>query len=389
MSAVGIVAEFNPLHNGHKYLIENAKREGTVVCVISGNFVQRGDTAIAEKRIRAKAALECGADLVLELPTLWSMSTAQNFALGSVSALKYALCDKIIFGSECGSIDDLKNASSIVSSPLFPEKLKSELNKGITFAKARENAAKTLGLDSDILSGANNNLAIEYINAAKTLVYEPEFKTVTRLGAMHDSLDEAEFVSASLLREKLYKGDYNFCKKYMPENIIDLFSPQNISNIANIENAILAVLRSKPKEEFALLPDLSEGVENKLFSSIRLTTNLEELYNMIKVKRYTLARIRRLVLSAFIGADNSFFMKPLPYIRVLGFNKSGEKHLKFMLTQSNAPIITKVSDIERLSTQAKKVFSTECRATDLFALSVEKPLECGLEYTSKIIKTES
>lgn len=386
MSAVGIIAEFNPLHNGHKYLIENAKREGTVVCVISGNFVQRGDTAIAEKRIRAKAALECGADLVLELPVLWSMSTAQNFALGSVSALKYALCDKIIFGSECGSVDDLKNASSIISSPLFPEKLKQELNTGITFAKARENAAKLLGLDTDILSGANNNLAIEYINAAKILKYEPKFKTVKRLGAMHDSFEEAEFVSASLLREKLYEGDYDFCKKYMPEKIIDLFSPQNVSNISNIENAILAVLRSKTKEDFSILPDLSEGVENKLFSSIRLAPGLEELYNMIKAKRYTLARIRRLVLSAFIGADNSFFMKPLPYVRVLGFNKAGENHLKLMLSNPNAPIITKVSDIESLSLDAKRVFDTECRATDLFALSVEKPLECGLEYTSKIIK---
>lgn len=388
MSAIGIIAEFNPLHKGHEYLIKNAKAHGTVVCVISGNFVQRGDTAIAEKRIRAKAALRCGADIVLELPVLWSMSTAQNFALGGVSALQYVGCDKILFGSECGNIETLNKASSILSSPEFAKKLKEKLKTGVTFAVARQSAAEDLGLEEGILSGANNNLAIEYIIAANSLNYNVNFETVKRLGAMHDSMEENEFVSASLLRRKLKNGDYDFCEKYMPENVIELFSPDNISDISQIENSILAILRSKGKDEFSHLPDLSEGVENKLFYAIRLATTLGELYNEIKVKRYTLARIRRLVLSGFIGADNSFFLKPPPYVRVLGFNKKGKEFLRANISHSAAPIITKVSDIANLSADAKKVFDTECRATDLFALSLNKPLGCGLEYTSKLIKTE-
>ncbi len=387
MSVTGIIAEFNPLHKGHEYLIKAAKKQGAVICVISSNFVQRGDTAITEKRLRAKAALDCGADLVLELPVLWSMSTAQNFALGGVSALNFAGCDKIMFGSECGDIKSLEKASKMLSLPEFSERLAEYIKTGITFAAAREKAALDCGADN-VFSGANNNLAIEYISAARKLGANLEFETLKRIGAKHDSLLEDEFVSASLLREKFLKGDFEFCRKYMPENSFKTLDSDNLSDINRLENAILAALRTKSLEELSRLPDISEGVENKLFSAIRLAVSLDALYNEIKVKRYTLARIRRLVLSAFLGFDNSFFMKPLPYLRILGFNKTGQALLKDISKTCPVPIITRTSDAEKLSASAKKVFETECRATDLYCLSLKKPLECGLEYKYKIIKTE-
>ncbi len=388
MSGIGIIAEFNPLHKGHEYLINQAKKQGTVVCILSGNFVQRGDTAIAEKRVRTLSALKAGADLVLELPVLWSMSTAQNFALGAVSGLMYAGCEKIIFGSECGDIDELLKTAQILSSPEFSKSVAIKLKNGVTFAVARQSATEELGVKRGILEGANNNLGIEYILAAKALNYSVTFETVTRLGAMHDSLEEAEFVSASLLREKLKENDFDFCKKYISEDILALLKTESISDIKNIETAILAVLRSKTAEDFKNLPDLSEGIENKLFSSIFLATNLNELYNTIKVKRYTLARIRRLVLSAFIGLDNEFFMKPLPYLRPLGFNSRGEVFLRNSFKSCPVPIINRIADIEKLSPIVQKVFKTESRATDLYLLSLNKPQKCGLEYTSKIIKEE-
>lgn len=388
MSVVGIIAEFNPLHKGHEYLIAKAKEQGTVVAVISGNFVQRGDTAIAEKRIRAEAALRCGADLVLELPVLWSMSTAENFALGGVSILKNIGCDKIMFGSECGDIEKLTAAADILLSNSFSEKLSAKLQKGVTFASAREAAAKELGFDSDILSKPNNNLAIEYIKAAKKLGFALEFETVRRIGADHDSREEAEFVSASLLREKLRHGDYDFCRKYMSDEALSLFTPDTVSDIGLLDRAVLSVLRTKTAEDLKKLPDVSEGVENKLFSAIRLAESTDDLYNRVKVKRYTLARIRRLALYGFIGADNSFFMKTPPYIRVLGFNKKGEAQLRLGATVSKIPVIARAADIKQLDIAAQQVFETECRATDLFGLTLKKPLPCGLEYTSKIIKTE-
>lgn len=387
MSAIGVIAEFNPLHKGHEYLIAEAKKRGTVICVLSGNFVQRGDTAIAEKQIRALAALKSGADIVIELPVLWSMSTAQNFALGAVSALKEAGAQKIIFGSEAGDISVLSKTCDILCSEEFSEKLSIELKKGITFAAARQNACEALGGEKDILMGANNNLGLEYMLAARSLNYNVTFETVKRIGALHDSLEEDEFVSASLLREKLKSGDFAFCEKYMSEDILKLIKRENISDIKRLETAILSLLRTKTIEELKSLPDLSEGIENKLFSAIKTANSLDDLYEKIKVKRYTLARIRRLALSAFIGADNEFFMKPLPYIRVLGFSKNGSKYLK-NLKNSSLEVINKVSDINNLSASAKKVFETESRATDLFALSLPLPLECGLEYTRKIIKTE-
>ncbi len=388
MSGIGIIAEFNPLHKGHEYLINEAKKYGPVVCVISGNFVQRGDTAIAEKRLRALAALKAGADLVLELPVLWSMSTAQNFALGGVSALKYAGCEKIIFGSECGNIDELHHTADILYSEEFSVLVSEKLKSGVTFAAARQSAAEELGAKKGLLEGANNNLGLEYILAAKSLGFDVEFKTVTRKGAKHDSKIEDEFVSASLLREKLLQNDYDFCKKYMREDILELFSYENLSDINRIEPAILSILRTKSQNMLKALPDLSEGIENKLFSSISLATSLNELYNNMKVKRYTEARIRRLVLSAYIGADDSFFMKPLPYLRVLGFNKCRETFMRENLKTCEVPVINRISDTQKLDMQAKKVFETEARATDLYLLSLTKPQKCGLEYTSKIIKTE-
>lgn len=389
MSVTGIIAEFNPLHTGHAHLLERAKERGTVVAVISGNFVQRGDLAIAEKRVRTRAALLGGADLVLELPVAYSMSTAQNFALGGVSALNAVGCDSLIFGSESGDITELAAACEILKAKEFPEKLNAYLTTGMTFAAAREKAACDLGLKKGVLSGANNNLAVEYMCAAKNIGADFEFVTLKRQGAGHDSPEvSGGYASASLIRERLLSGDYDFCRSYISESVFSLLQPSNIADIRRIEKAVLAVLRTRTLNELKSLPDISEGIENKLFSAIRVATSLDDLYNRVKVKRYTLARIRRLALSALIGLDSTFFMKQPPYIRVLGFNKRGMALLKERSAGSAIPVVSRVSEIKKLSEPALKLFETECRATDLFALALPTPAPCGLEYTSKIIKTE-
>ena len=389
MSVTGIIAEFNPLHTGHAHLLERAKERGTVVAVISGNFVQRGDLAIAEKRVRARAALLGGADSVLELTVAYSMSTAQNFALGGVSALNAVGCDSLIFGSESGDITELNAACEILNTKEFSERLNIHLATGMTFAAARENAACDLGLKKGVLSGANNNLAVEYMCAAENIGADFEFVTLKRQGAGHDSSEvSGGYASASLIRERLLSGDYDFCRSYISESVFSLLQPSNIADIRRIEKAVLAVLRTRTVNELKSLPDISEGIENKLFSAIRVATSLDDLYNRVKVKRYTLARIRRLALSALIGLDSTFFMKQPPYIRVLGFNKRGMALLKERSVNSAIPVVSRVSEIKKLSEPALKLFETECRATDLFALALPTPAPCGLEYTSKIIKTE-
>lgn len=388
MGCTGIIAEFNPLHLGHKYIIDHAKRSGdTVICAISGNFVQRGDISILSKFQRAKFALMCGADIVAELPVLWSMSTAQNFALGGVWQLYNLGCDKILFGSECGDIEALKGAAEILCSDEFACLVTEKSKDGVTFAVAREQAAMELGVDFKLLRNANDNLGIEYIIAAKKLGLPLDFECVLRQGAAHDS-DEISggYVSASFIRQRMLEGNIGYCERFMPPQIRGIIKENDIADIKRLETAILCSLRTKTTEQLGALPDLSEGIENKLHLSARVATSLDELYNMIKTKRYTMARVRRLTLSAFLNLDGEFFMCTPPYVRLLGFSKAGEAHLKKLT--SLIPVITKASQIKLLEPLAQKVFETECRATDIYALAFKKPAECGGEFKARLLKTE-
>ena len=388
MSAVGIIAEFNPLHTGHKRLIDHAHTLGdTVICAISGNFVQRGDVAILSKSQRTKFALLSGADAVCEMPVLWSMSTAQNFALCGVWQLYNLGCQKIVFGSECGDIDALKEAAEVLLSDGFFEKACEKAKQGVTFAAAREQAASEMGVDFTLLRGANNNLGIEYIIAAKKLNLPIEFHTIKRVGAAHDSGEiESGFVSSSFIREELHKGNIGYTERFMPREIRGIINDEHIADINRLEKAILCCLRTKTPSELKNLPDISEGLENKIYFSARVSTSLDELYSSIKTKRYTLARIRRLVLSAFLGLDNRFFMTTPPYVRVLGFNENGLSHLKS--PQGIIPVITRAAQIKQLDSDAQSVFETECRATDIYNLCLGTPLECGAEQRMKLLKKE-
>ncbi|MBE6732670.1 MAG: nucleotidyltransferase family protein [Ruminococcaceae bacterium] len=390
MSVVGIIAEFNPLHSGHKLLIDTAKKSGnTVVSVISGNFVQRGDTAIIPKQKRAEMALKAGVDVVAELPVLWSMSTAQNFALGGVFELASLGCDEIIFGSESSDINALVNAADMLMSDEFSNLLAEQLKSGVTFVVARQAAAKELGVSEELLRGANNNLGIEYICAAKKLNLDIKFNTIKRIGAQHDSIDtDGNFVSSSLLREKIKLGEYGFAEKFMPIALRGILRQEIVSDIKRLDNAILSHLRRMNKEDFKKLPDISEGIENKLFFSVKTAESFDDLCQSVKSKRYTLARIRRLVLSAFLDFDNQFFLKTPPYVRVLGISEMGATHLKEISNKNDmdTPIITRASQIKDLDQNAQKVFKTEDKATNLYNLSLGKIAECSSEYTLKFLK---
>ena len=263
----GIIAEFNPLHNGHKYLIERAKANGnTVVTVISGNFVQRGDTAIVPKFVRADMALECGADLVVELPTPWAMSTAQNFAFGAVSQLLAFGIDSLYFGSESGDLQELLDVSNLLSSDEYNIRISNEISGGKTFAKKRsEIINELLGYDSKVLRSPNDTLAVEYILAANKLGANIKFVPIKRLGAGHnDDVASLEFSNATLIRESVYNNDFSLCSKYMPEVSFDLMTNSPISDISRIDKAIIAKLKLMSKEQISCIPDISEGLDNLL-----------------------------------------------------------------------------------------------------------------------------
>ena len=387
MSAIGIIAEFNPLHNGHKYILDRATESGkTVICVISGNFVQRGETALVSKDVRTRMALKCGADIVVELPILWSMSTAQNFALGAVWQLYHSGCDEIIFGSECGDIKRLEKLADLLLCDEFAAVVTEEIKKGVTFAVARQKAIKELGGEDKLLENPNDNLGIEYIIAAKKLNLDIKFSCVKRQGVGHDKGVFEGFASASYLREEIKKGNIDSLSEYMPDSCFKILKNADISDMALLERAILSSLRLTKKDEFKNLPDLSEGLDNALFASARQADSYGELCDLLKSKRYTLARVRRLILSAYLKHDNQFFMATPPYVRVLGFNHFGERHLKNL--KSIIPVVMRVSEVLILDSDARKVFDAECQATDIFALSLENPQRCGGEYTFKLIKDD-
>lgn len=386
LAIAGIVAEFNPFHNGHKYIIDCAKRDGhKVFTVISSNFVQRGETAIISKFDRAKQALLGGADLVCELPCPWSMSTAQNFAFGAVSQLVTLGVEILFFGSESGDTERLVKAAEIIDSAEFQSCIKERINAPVTYAALRQEILSEFDPSlSDILSGPNDTLAVEYISAAKKLGSKLEFKAVKRVGVGHNDTDASgEYANASSIREKIIERDFNYISKYMPYESAEIFLQTDISYMENIEIAVLSRLRTITAEELNRVPDVKEGIENLIISAAREATSLEELYTLIKSKRYTHARIRRIIMAAFIGIDNSFFKTEPPYVRILGFRRNA---ITLAPNYPRKPIVTKVSQIDSLDEYSQKVFKTECRATDLFSLSFKKPKKSGADMTTPMIK---
>lgn len=395
MKTVGLVAEYNPYHNGHQYMVKKCREEGAthVVAVMSGNFVQRGSVAIMDKRARAKAALLDGVDLVIELPVPWAVSTAELFAKGGLSILQGLGCvDALAFGCETADKEMLIKAADAVCDIKVHEQIKEELTGGITYAVARENAVRKLYGDkiADIISKPNNILAVEYLKAMRSLGSNFDIMPILRRGAEHDSLKEnGEFSSASALRIMLERGDEK-AFEYMPCGSVAEFKRlQNVGRapvaIDDSERAILSRLRMLTVEEIKEAPDISEGLENRIYNAIQSATSLEELYSIVKTKRYTHSRIRRIITSLYLGIAPQDALHKVPYIRVLGFNERGREILRAAKDNAAMPIIMKSSQSYDLPEYGKHIFDLECKATNLYNLATPRILPCGTELTDEVI----
>ena len=394
MLTAGIIAEYNTFHFGHALLIRRLRQLGAthIAVVMSGNFVQRGDAAVLSKWARAKQAMLSGADLVAELPLPWALAGAEKFATGGVSLLKELGADVIGFGSECGDMERLRSAAQALGSPLLGEAMRNELASGKTFAAARQSAVETLfGAEtSEILREPNNILGIEYLKAAERLHAELVPWTVRREGPSHDSEDpEGASASARQIRSLLLEGQS--CSELMPESAWEILSREAAegrapADLRYAERAILAKLRGLSRAEFSELPDLSEGLENRIFSALQKASTLEELYALAKTKRYPLARIRRIVLSAFLGLKACHGAGLPPYLRVLGINgESGTQLLKQASGKTDLPILTRSADFSALKGGAKTIGDLENRSSDLYALCMPKVLPCGSDRTSGVV----
>ncbi|MEE0982034.1 MAG: nucleotidyltransferase [Acutalibacteraceae bacterium] len=396
MKIGGIVAEYNPFHNGHKYQLQKSVETGELthtVAVMSSNYVQRGEAAIVSKWARAEMAVKNGVDLVIELPTLWSSSYAQRFALGAVSLLDALGCvDVLSFGSEIGNIDELIACKNAINSDEVKERLKENLDLGLGFATARAEALRSVCGNRffDILEGANNTLGIEYLNALDTLGSDIVPMTIRRKGAAHDSIMRSDnFASASEIRRMIRENNREW-EMYVPQSVADIYSREANEEKApclneKLEFSILCCMRQLSAEDIGLSPDVSEGIEYRIHDAALKARNLDELYSLAKTKRYSHARIRRIVLHAFMGFTKDDYKGNLPYIHVLAMNDKGKEILKEAKEKAKLPIVTKASDFDELDEYGKHVFSLEDMCTDVFSLSSPAILPCGREKTSGII----
>lgn len=401
MSILGIVVEYNPLHNGHIYHINSAKNISKcdeVVAVMSGNFVQRGEPAIINKWERTKMALMSGVDLVIELPVIYSTSTAENFAYGAIKLLdSLKIIDYICFGTEKGDLDEIYKIAEILKNEpsLYKKYLKEFLNTGLTYALAREQAIKKFTNNdmSNILQTSNNILAIEYVKSLLKLNSNIKPLTIKRVGNMYNSLEiTGNFISASSARKQIYENNINNIKKYIPDYSYEILTEAIKNGICPISfedfsNIIFYKLRKKTNLKNIF--DVSEGLENKIYNSANLTNNFSYLVELIKSKRYTKSRIRRILTHTLLEIKNEMYQKfdGPNYIRVLGFNNKGLKILNALKKKSSLPIITKVSNYKKILNNYE-MFEKDLFATDIYTLAYKNSeLSRGnLDFTHPIIK---
>lgn len=388
LKSAAIIAEYNPFHNGHKYLIEQIRNKGYdhVAAIISGSFVQRGDIALLSKFDRAEMALASGVDLVVELPVHWALSTANNFAFGGVSIAKNLAVDALAFGSECGDLSVLQDTAAMIEDDGIKEYLHSYLKEGVSFAAARQQAIERIFGTSTALQNPNDTLGIEYIASANRLGFKPEYIAIAREGAEHDTLVcTGTVAAASAVRNLIVKGKAEQALAFLPEASCAILErciqEEHIAEITRLETAILAKLRTMSLDAFRALPDISEGLDNRIYLLSRTATSLEQLYFAIKTKRYPLARIRRIVLSAFLGIDRTYFGKEPDYIRVLAANERGLAILERARKTADVPIVIRTSELK-----GNPIFACECNATDLFGLACNNPIPCAADFTHGLIK---
>ena len=325
MKTVGIICEYNPFHLGHKKQFDIIRQtfgpETAIVCLMSGNFVQRGAPAIFDKSFRARAAIDSGADLVLELPVTYALSSAEGFAAGGVRILS-GVCDTLCFGTENGSKDSLLSTAASLLAPDFSEKLRIELDKGLSFPAAR---AAALGDDS-LLRNPNDILGVEYCKAILAQDSPMDIFPIHREGSYHADTPDAENPSATSLRSRIAEGAPWL--SYIPASAHPAFENAATHTLTAGERAILARLRTMTDADFEALPYGSEGLWRKLMHACRDSATLEEIIAKTKSKRYTRTRIDRMIMCAFLGITADRITSPAPYARVLGFTDAGRTLLK-------------------------------------------------------------
>lgn len=382
MRVSGIVAEYDPFHNGHAYLLERARHGGAThtVCVMSGLFTQRGEPAVLSERARGEASLRNGADLVLELPLPWACAGAEVFARGAISLLAaLGNVNMLTFGSELGDAEVILHAAQALDAADGSPELRLALDSGASLPKARALAAEKLCPGAGRL-GPNDILAAEYLKALGSFAPDIEPLAVRRSGASHNGPERGGVASAMEIRHRLADGDVDGALSFVPESAAAVYRREFERGRAPFlskvwETVVLTKLRCAGKEYFAGLPDVGEGLENRLWRAAREAVTLDGFFSAVKTKRYTMSRIRRIACCAALGVTRSLQSGLPPYIRVLALNARGSEILAG--ASPRLPLVTRRADTLGLDPRGREIYSACCRAADLWGLCLPERLPCG------------
>ncbi|MBQ9112407.1 MAG: nucleotidyltransferase family protein [Clostridia bacterium] len=354
MSQYCIISEFNPLHNGHAYLISKSREMGaeSVTCVMSGNATQRGELAIVDKYLRAEAAVRCGADLVLELPYPWCMSSAEYFATAAISIASH-FCDTLLFGSECADIELLKGAAAACETMDFKTEFEQRGTAGEGAAAAYISCLEHRGFCG---FSSNDLLGIAYIRAINRLGADMQSVTARRLGAAYNS-DTAEgegFQSATALRNCI-RTRLSDAKEYMPEimwRIIQMEADNGgLTDIACLDSLILGYFRLANGDQLESIAECSGGIANRICDTARRSTSATEMLEALRTKRYTDARLRRAALFCMTGVEQKHISALPEYTTLLAANGRGRALLAKKRKLRGITVVTKPADAPKDSFQ--------------------------------------
>ena len=297
--------------------------------------------------------------------------------------------DCIAFGSECGDITSLNELSSLIISENFQKKLKEQISTGISYPSALTNTMKIINPSLvPLMSEPNNILGIEYIKAVYKLGSPIKPVTFKRIGdSYNDTSASSEFASAASIRRLIYEN--KSFKKYVPENSVDILLSEiekgNIASLSENERGFILKLRQMSANDIAAIADVNEGLENRIKTAVMNSTSLEKIIERTKSKRYTYARIRRILLACLLNIKKSYLTEKAPYIRVLGFNSRGAEILSCVKQKSVVPLITKIRKAESLSPAEKAFLALEINAGDIYYTFTKNIKPCGEEYRNGIV----
>lgn len=406
---LGIVAEYNPFHNGHFYHMQESKKiteADSCICVISGNFTQRGEPSIVNKWAKTYMALCCGADLVIELPTIYSISSAENFASGAIKIFdSLKIVTDISFGAECNDLATLNNIANVFYSEPANYKtiLNHELKRGLSYPMARENAVLMYLNDikryANVLSNSNNILAIEYLKALKQQKSMIQPNIVPRKNVYYnDQKIVDDFASATAIRKLMLNREYAEVRKVVPRSTYQIIGEEYKKNhiilgIKKYEKEIIYALRVIPIEEIQNLPDVNEGLEFAIKKAASETNDIEELIEKVKSKRYTQTRIQRILLYVLLGItkkDMEDSKKMVPYVRVLGFNSRGKILISEIMNQN--PKLNMITSVGKYvnkkmpkNKQLTRMLDLDINATNIYTLGYGGESKANLDYTQNMI----